>query len=76
MRKPRDNTAADARPALGSVRSDELLPLRVFCSRLGIGKKAWSILAHKGFPVLRSGKQCFIDGNAALAWFRQLSESG
>ena len=59
-------------PPLGSVHSDELLPLRVFCQRLGIGRKAWVALARRGFPVIRCGKQGFIDGAAALAYFRKL----
>jgi hypothetical protein len=50
------------------------LPLRVFCQRLGIGKKAWAALARRGFPVIRCGKQGFIDGAAALAYFRGLAE--
>ncbi len=61
-------------PALGSVHSDELLPQRVFCQRLGIEKKAWAALARRGFPIIRSGKQAFIDGAAALAYFRALGE--
>ena len=69
--KPRDTTPA---PVLGSVRSDELLPLRVFCQRLGIGRKAWSALARRGFPIVRSGKQVFILGDAALTFFRSLTD--
>jgi hypothetical protein len=58
---------------LGSIRGDELLPLRVFCSRLGIGKKAWAALSRRGFPVIRCGKQGFVDGAAALGYFRGLA---
>jgi hypothetical protein len=68
MRNPRPTN----NEALGSVHSDELLPLRVFCARLGIGRKAWAVLARGGFPVIRCGKQGFIDGAAALAYFRGL----
>ena len=58
--KPTRTSAAT--PTLSSVHSDELLPLRVFCQRLGVGKKAWVALARRSFPVIRSGKQVFIDG--------------
>ncbi len=65
----------DDRPApqpLGSIRADELVPLRVFCARLGIGRKAWSALARRGCPVIRAGKQVFLDGAAVLDFFRRI----
>ncbi len=60
---------------LGSVHGDELLPLRVFCRRLGIGRKAWAVLVRRGFPVIRCRKQGFVDGAAALAYFRAQARS-
>ncbi len=75
MRPPR-RTSADRLPprALGSIRGDELLPSREFCRRLGLGAKAWRELVHKGLPTIRAGKQAFIDGAAAIAWFRRLAD--
>ncbi len=61
-------------PPLGSVHSDELLPAREFCRRMGIAKAAWSALLHRGFPVIPCGKQRFVDGGAALAYFRALTD--
>ena len=71
--RPRTATPP-AIPALDSIHSDELLPLRVFRQRLGIGRKAWAALARRGFPVIRCSKQGFIDGAAALAFVRGLGE--
>ena len=57
-------------PALGSVRGDEIMPCREFCRRMGLAKAAWRALLHRGFPTIRCGKQAFVDGAAALAFFR------
>jgi hypothetical protein len=59
-------------PALGSVRADEVMPGREYCRRMGHGRKAWDELRKRGFPVIRCGKQVFVDGAAAIAYFRGL----
>ncbi len=69
MTRTRPHTTA---APIGSVHSDELLPVRVFCQRLGMGRKAWAALAKRGFPVIRCGKQGLVYGAAALAFFREL----
>ena len=69
--KPRPLNPA---PILGSVRSDELMPAREFCRRLGLGVKAWRQLLARGLPVIRAGKQAFLDGAAVLAFFRHLAQ--
>jgi hypothetical protein len=59
---------------LGSIRSDEFAPSRVFRARMGFGgDKAWRELLAKGFPVIRCGKQAFVDFGAAINWFRSLA---
>ncbi len=70
--KPRTSTTP-ARP-LGSIRADEVMPLRVFCERLGIRPKAWAALARRGFPTIPLGKQKLVDGAAAIVYFRSLRE--
>lgn len=68
------NQARGHRPgpsALGSIRTDEVMPAREFCRRLGLGVKAWTALVKRGLPVTRCGKQAFVDGAAAVAFFRQ-----
>ena len=69
--KPRPDTTA---PNLGSIKSDELMPAREFCRRLGLGAKAWRSLLARGLPCIPAGKQKFIDGGAALSFFRGLSD--
>jgi len=64
------------RPAprtLGPIRSGELAPSRVFREQMGLGDKAWRELLAKGFPVIRCGKQAFVDYGAAIRWFRGLA---
>jgi hypothetical protein len=39
---------------------------------MGLGRKAWSALLHRGFPSIACGKQRLVDGAAALAFFRKL----
>jgi hypothetical protein len=71
MMRPSDSRPL---PTLGSVRSDELMPAREFCRRMGLGVKAWRQLLARGLPVIRAGKQGFLDGGAVLAFFRKLAE--
>ena len=51
----------DKLPVAPPLASNELLPLRVSCQRLGIGKKAWAALARRGFLMIRAGKPGFFD---------------
>jgi len=62
-------------PVLGSVASDEVMPAREFCRRMGLGRKAWAALLHRGFPSIECGKQRLVEGSAALAYFRQLADA-
>ena len=57
---------------MGSIRADELLPLRELCRRLGIGSRGWRTLRDSGVPVRRVGKQAFVLGDELLAHFRRL----
>lgn len=67
--KPRPD--APAPRALGSIRADEIMPSAEFRRRMGVGVRAWRELVRKGLPVIRCGKQCFVDGNDALQFFRK-----
>jgi hypothetical protein len=72
MRTPRNQPGPTS--PLGSIRGDEIQPLRLFCRNLGFGKKAWDALRHRGFPTITVGKQKLVDGAAALAFFRGLAD--
>ena len=61
---------------LGSVAENEIMPAREFCRRMGLGRKAWSALLHRGFPSVECGKQRLVDGRSALEYFRSLSDGG
>ena len=74
MRTPRNQSGPTTTPALGSVSASEIMPAREYCRRMGHGKKAWDALRHRGFPTIRCGKQVFVEGAAALKWFRGLGE--
>ena len=74
MKPPRNQAGPHTTPlTLGSIRGDEIQPLRLFCQNFGIGKKAWAALAQRGFPTIAVGKQKLVDGAAALAYFRKLA---
>lgn len=60
-------------PPLGSVHIDEIMPAREFCRRMGLGRKAWSALLHRQFPIVRCGKQIFVIGESALSYFHKLA---
>jgi hypothetical protein len=61
-------------PTLGSVRSDEIMPKREYCRRMAVTKSAWAELRRRGFPFVQVGKQVYVDGAAAVAWFRALAD--
>ena len=58
----------------GSIRGDEVYPLREFCRRLGIGRKSWISMRNGGLRFCTSGRQIFIVGNDALKFFGELVE--
>jgi hypothetical protein len=66
----------DARPQwnLGSVRSDEVMPSREFCRRLGVSAKAWRAMLQRGLKAPSCGKQRFVLGSDAVAFFANLAE--
>ena len=74
--KPRPDAPAPrpAPRALGSITADELMPSEEFRRRFGLGPRAWRQLLLKGLPVIRCGKQAFVDGAAALAFFRKMGD--
>ena len=72
MRRPKQ----DAQPAAGSIRADELLPLKVARCRLGVGIKGMAQLRRAGLPVRRFGRQGFILGRDVLRFFSELPADG
>jgi hypothetical protein len=71
MTRPRTTAERQALPALGSISDHELYPSRVFSGCVGWGRKAWTAALAAGFPTIRVGKQAFVDGRAAIEWFRR-----
>jgi hypothetical protein len=72
--KPRPSNPATP-PVLGSVHDNEVMPAREFCRRMGLAKAAWAELRRRGFPTIQCGKQRFVDGASALAYFRGIVNS-
>lgn len=58
--------------AFGSVRADELVLLRVFASRFGLGRRAVRVLKARGLPHHRLGKSDVILGGELIEFVRQL----
>ena len=76
MTKPRPNQSGLAPRSLGSIKADGLMPSEEFRRRMGLGVKAWRSLLVRGLPNIRVGKQAFVDGGAALIFFRKLADAG
>ena len=59
---------------LGSLFSDEVLPIEVFSRRLGIGAWALRKMRQAGLRVLRAGGRGFIYGADFLAFLERQNE--
>jgi hypothetical protein len=55
----------------GSVRADEVLSLREFGRRLGLGRQILCSCQRGGLPTFTVGRVKLIRGADALAWFAQ-----
>lgn len=55
----------------GSVRADEVLPLREFGRRLGLATRALCDAQRGGLKTILVGRVKFVLGSDALEWFRQ-----
>jgi len=68
-------TKPSPRPT-GSIRADELLPLAVLRSRLGLGPRSWAELRRAGLPVKKLGRQKYVLGADVLEFFAALPAEG
>jgi hypothetical protein len=66
--KSRDKAFAP-RPGSGSVSTHEVLTLREFGRRLGLGNKALCDCQRQGLRTILCGRVKFVLGKDALAWF-------
>jgi hypothetical protein len=57
---------------LGSIRADELMPVRTFCARMGWQRKTLAHAHAVGLRTIRFGKYAYIRGQAALEFFQKL----
>ena len=62
------------RPTLGSVHSDEVLPLREFGRRMGLASRALADAQRQGLRTVLFGRMKYVLGSDALAWFQGLAE--
>jgi hypothetical protein len=69
MKRPQDLPSTGR----GSVRGDEVLTLREFGRRLGLGKSALCDAQRQGLRAVLFGRVKFIVGSDALDWFRRLA---
>jgi hypothetical protein len=65
--------AADAR---GSVRADELIDLRTFGRRLGLGPRVLCDLQRAGLKTVLLGRKKFLIGKWALEFCEQQAANG
>jgi len=56
----------------GPIRGDELYLAADFRRRVRWGRKAWTRARKAGLPVLTFGREQYVIGNLALAWFAEL----
>jgi hypothetical protein len=70
-RKP---TAAPTGPGWGSVRADEVLPLRAAGYRLGMGTKELRKAQRDGLRVTKYGRFTYVSGKAIAEFFSRLAQ--
>ncbi len=60
-------------PTLGSVRADEILPAKILCRRLGIGRHTLSRLRRMGLREIHFGRGYYFRGADVVAIFDRLA---
>jgi hypothetical protein len=70
MKRPLDTPTTGC----GSVRADEVLTLREFGRRLGLGPRALCDAQKHGLRAPLFGRVKFVVGSDALSWFRSMAE--
>lgn len=59
---------------LGSVRADELMPMREFGRRLGLANKCLCDAQKQGMPTILFGRTKFVLGSDAIDFFKWLGQ--
>jgi hypothetical protein len=72
MKRPHNTDSTLGR---GSVSADEIVPLREFGRRLGLGKRALCDCQRDGLRTVLVGRMKFVLGSDAVAWFGRLAEN-
>ena len=72
--KPRPEAADRRQPAPGVIRGDEVYRLQELQRRLGWGEHALRQAKLAGLRIVRFGREGFVLGNDALAFFEGLKE--
>lgn len=67
----RQKLPAPEPPRSTSVSADEVLSLREFGRRLGLGVRALCDCQRNGLPTTVIGKKKYIVGSEAVEWFRK-----
>lgn len=57
----------------GSIRADELMPLREAARRLGFGQKTIRAAQRSGLHTIQFGKMKYVVGSDVIAFFEKLS---
>ena len=61
-------------PARGSVRADELMPLREFGRRLGLASRSLQDAQRRGLRTVLFGRTKYILGRDAIHFFDELAD--
>ena len=74
MKTPQGKRPDTAGPGWGSIRADEVLPLRAAGYRLGMGTKELRKAQRDGLAVVRYGRFHYVSGKAIAEFFEALAQ--
>jgi hypothetical protein len=60
---------------LGSIRADEVLPVRVMAKRLGMNVKSLAHAKREGLRTVKFGRFDYVLGRDVLAFFERLAQA-
>jgi len=58
---------------LGSIRPDELMPVKVLCTRLGWARKSLRKAKAEGLSTIRYGRMDYVMGRDVIAHFQRVA---
>lgn len=74
MKYPRAETSPPSSCGRGSIRADEILTLREFGRRLGLGPRALCDAQRAGLRAPTIGRTKFVIGADAIEWVRAIAD--